>query len=35
MRADEGIKGEALRQVFEVCSKVGIWKVKLAAMQKK
>ena len=35
VRADEGIKGEAVRQVFEGCSKVGIWKVKLAAMQKK
>jgi biopolymer transport protein ExbD len=35
VRADEGIKGEALRQVFEVCAKVGIYKVKLAAMQKK
>lgn len=35
VRADEGVRGENLRQVFQVCQKVGIWKVKLAALQKK
>jgi biopolymer transport protein ExbD len=33
VRADEGVKGEYLREVFRACQEVGIWKVKLSALQ--
>lgn len=33
IRADEGLQGQYLRQVFDSCQKAGLWKIKLSAMQ--
>lgn len=33
IRADEGLQGQYLRQVFDACQKAGLWKIKLSAMQ--
>ena len=33
VRADQGVRGEYLRQIFVACQKVGIYKMKLGALQ--
>lgn len=33
VRADQGVRGEYLRQVFVACQKVGLYKLKLGALQ--
>ena len=33
IRADQGLQGQYLRQVFDSCQKAGLWKIKLSAMQ--
>ena len=33
VRADQGVRGEYLRQIFVACQRVGIYKMKLGALQ--